>query len=56
MDQVWGPDGDDWCCKETLEGHESTAGRPNYLLVDGGETLVEWWVWNMHESLHEYCI
>lgn len=25
--EVWGPDGDDWCCKETLTGHESTA-RP----------------------------
>eukprot|EP00434_Breviolum_minutum_P029046 symbB.v1.2.025694.t1/scaffold2510.1/size77360/3 len=23
--KVWGPDGDDWCCKETLEGHESTV-------------------------------
>lgn len=23
--KVWGPDGDDWCCKETLSGHESTV-------------------------------
>lgn len=23
--KVWGPDGDDWCCKETLTGHESTV-------------------------------
>ena len=36
MDQVWGPDGDDWCCKETLQGHESTAGQPKCLLVAEG--------------------
>eukprot|EP00913_Durusdinium_trenchii_P005754 g5368.t1 len=23
--KVWGPDGDDWCCKETLPGHDSTV-------------------------------
>lgn len=23
--KVWGPDGDDWSCKETLSGHESTV-------------------------------
>ncbi|CAE7872903.1 Ciao1 [Symbiodinium necroappetens] len=23
--KVWGPDGDDWCCKETMEGHGSTV-------------------------------
>jgi len=23
--KVWAPDGDDWCCKETLTGHSSTV-------------------------------
>lgn len=23
--KVWGPDGDDWSCKETLQGHKSTV-------------------------------
>lgn len=23
--KIWGPDGDDWSCKETLEAHESTV-------------------------------
>lgn len=23
--KIWGPDGDDWSCKQTLEGHESTV-------------------------------
>lgn len=23
--KVWGPDGDDWSCKETMQGHESTV-------------------------------
>ena len=46
---MWGPDGDDWCCKETLEGHGSTvwamsfdAAGSHFVTCSDDKTLRVW--------------
>lgn len=47
--KVWGPDGDDWSCKETLQGHESTvwclsfdAAGAHFATCSDDRTLKVW--------------